>query len=82
MTSLLGEANSMHSHIKQIDKEMQTLVYENYKKFISAADLTKEIDESFSSPEITEDLQDLRSALNRINESQKVIDDRLRPKLK
>ena len=35
---------------------MQTLVYENYTKFMSAADLTKQINDSFSSHSITEDL--------------------------
>jgi hypothetical protein len=50
------QANDMHQHLKQIDREMQTLVYENYTKFMSAADLTKQINDSFSSHSITDDL--------------------------
>ncbi len=49
---------------------------------MSAADLTKQINDSFSSHSITDDLQSLKSALKGINSSHAVIDDRLRLKLK
>lgn len=48
-SQLMLETNRLHDHVDNIDGEMQTLVYENYSKFMSAADLTKSIKESLSS---------------------------------
>lgn len=68
------ETNRLHDHVNSIDGEMQTLVYENYSKFMSAADLTKSIKDSLSSDQINEDLQDLKNSLKSINQTHETID--------
>ena len=68
--------------MNDIDGEMQTLVYENYSKFMAAADLTKSIKESLSSDQITDDLDSLKSSLKSINDTHQTIDNTLKLKLK
>lgn len=63
LNPLINESNQLYSSIKSIDSDLQTLVYENYTKFISATDLTQSINHSLSSPEITNDLEHLKSKL-------------------
>ena len=38
LTELMDKETEMVRHIKALDSDMQTLVYENYNKFISATD--------------------------------------------
>jgi len=72
----------LQQEILTIDKELQTLVYENYTKFIGATDLTKQINKSLSSPEITNELEDLKGHLKSITEAHGSIDSTLKLKLK
>ena len=81
-SQLLLETNRLHDHVDNIDGEMQTLVYENYSKFMSAADLTKSINESLSSDQINDDLDVRKSSLLSINETHEKIDSTLKLKLK
>ena len=81
-SNLLLETNRLHDHVNDIDGEMQTLVYENYSKFMAAADLTKSIKESLSSDQITDDLDSLKSSLKSINDTHQTIDNTLKLKLK
>lgn len=46
---------------------MQTLVYENYTKFLGATSLTQSINDSLCSEEISNDLESLKGHLKQIN---------------
>jgi hypothetical protein len=45
-TQILHETNNLSLSIRQLDSTMQTLVYENYSKFISATDAIRSIGQS------------------------------------
>jgi hypothetical protein len=53
LSELIAESNSLTTDSKQIDGDLQTLVYANYTKFMGATDLTRDINESLSSDEIS-----------------------------
>ena len=63
VNDLITESNALHKETKQIDGDLQTLVYANYTKFMGATDLTRNINASLSSEEITADLEDLKANL-------------------
>ena len=43
LTELMDKETEMVRHIKSLDSDMQTLVYENYNKFISATDTIRKV---------------------------------------
>ena len=43
LTDLMREEEQMVHHIRSLDSDMQTLVYENYNKFISATDTIRKV---------------------------------------
>lgn len=43
LTELMDKEQEMVKHIKTLDSDMQTLVYENYNKFISATDTIRKV---------------------------------------
>jgi len=43
LTELMDKETEMVQHIKSLDSDMQTLVYENYNKFISATDTIRTV---------------------------------------
>ena len=43
LTELMDKETEMVRHIKLLDSDMQTLVYENYNKFISATDTIRKV---------------------------------------
>jgi hypothetical protein len=43
LTELMDKESEMERHIKTLDSDMQTLVYENYNKFISATDTVRKV---------------------------------------
>jgi hypothetical protein len=44
LSELMDKETEMVRHIKALDSDMQTLVYENYNKFISATDTIRKVD--------------------------------------
>ena len=82
LNDLIAESNALHKETKQIDGDLQTLVYANYTKFMGATDLTRNINASLSSDEITADLEDLKANLQAINKHHNEIDSSLKLKLK
>ena len=44
LTELMDKEAEMVQHIKSLDSDMQTLVYENYNKFISATDTIRTVE--------------------------------------
>ena len=47
LTELMDRENDMVRQIRSLDSDMQTLVYENYNKFISATDTIRKVDGFF-----------------------------------
>lgn len=43
LTELMDKESEMLRQIKSLDSDMQTLVYENYNKFISATDTIRKV---------------------------------------
>lgn len=43
LTELMDKENEMVKQIRALDSDMQTLVYENYNKFISATDTIRKV---------------------------------------
>ena len=43
LTELMDKETEMDRHIRSLDSNMQTLVYENYNKFISATDTIEKV---------------------------------------
>ncbi|XP_055955963.1 vacuolar protein sorting-associated protein 51 homolog [Patella vulgata] len=51
LTELMDKENDMVRQIKALDSDMQTLVYENYNKFISATDTIRKMKNDFKKME-------------------------------
>jgi DNA anti-recombination protein RmuC len=66
--------------VKNIDGELQTLVYENYNKFIAATDIIKSIKNNMS--DLDSELKNLKTSMNLVNSSYQNIDNRLKYKWK
>ena len=63
-----------------MDGELQTLVYENYHKFISATDIVKSIKNNMN--ELDVELDSLKDSITKINSSYGKFDNKLKLKLK
>lgn len=61
--------------IKNLEGEMQTLVYDNYNKFISATDTVKSVKKKIDAME--EELSKLKTSVGKINESYEKINERV-----
>ena len=51
MTDLMDTEANIYKQIQSLDSEMQTLVYENYNKFISATDTIRKMKVDFKKME-------------------------------
>ena len=77
---LIKKNNELFGEIKSLDGELQTLVYENYNKFISATDIIKNIKTDMIN--LDQEIDNLRGSLDRIGSSYAEVDDKLRYKWK
>ena len=82
MNEIIAQSNTISKDAKQIDSDLQTLVYANYTKFMGATDLTRDINSSLSSDSINDDLESLKSSLKNINKQHTEVDNALKLKLK
>ena len=80
MDELIKMDNQVNSEIRSLDGELQTLVYENYNKFISATDIVKSIKNNMN--ELDVELDSLKESISKINTSYENIDDKLKYKWK
>lgn len=80
MDDLIKMDNQLNSEIRSLDGELQTLVYENYHKFISATDIVKSIKNNMN--ELDVELESLKSSITKINSSYSNVDNRLKLKWK
>lgn len=77
---LLTSANDLSQSIRLLDSTMQTLVYENYSKFISATDAIRSIGQS---AHISNDkLQTLQTKMNKVEQNTHILEERLSGKRK
>ena len=63
-----------------MDNDLQTLVYENYSKFMAASDTLAEIHTEMSA--LDDDLADLRASVKAINKNYATVEDSLQMKWK
>ncbi|KAI9000064.1 hypothetical protein BC832DRAFT_594284 [Gaertneriomyces semiglobifer] len=67
LIDLIQRDNELVAEIKQLDGDMKTLVYENYNKFISAADTIRRMKANVESMEV--EMEQLSNRMNTINHS-------------
>jgi len=77
---LIKMDNNLNSEIRSLDGELQSLVYENYHKFISATDIVTSIKNNMT--ELDEELESLKGSITKINSSYSHIDNKLKYKWK
>jgi vacuolar protein sorting-associated protein 51 len=65
LTQLIDKEQILTKQIKTLDNEMQTLVYENYNKFISATDTIRQMKKDFKTME--DEMTHLISTMSSIN---------------
>ncbi|CAF0948271.1 unnamed protein product [Adineta ricciae] len=65
LTSLIEKEQLLTKQIKTLDNEMQTLVYENYNKFISATDTIRQMKKDFKTME--DEMKRLMSTMSSVN---------------
>lgn len=75
LTELMDKESEMVQHIKSLDSDMQTLVYENYNKFISATDTIRTMKNDFKKME--DEMDDLATNMAAITEFSGRISDTL-----
>ena len=80
LEELLLLQNNLTFEIKSLDGNMQTLVYENYNKFISATDTIRSMKNHVESME--EEMKNLESSMQKIQEITEKVEKRLSPKQK
>ena len=66
LNELMQHEERMHREIKALDSDMQTLVYENYNKFISATDTIRKMKDDFRCME--EEMKSLDENMRAITE--------------
>ena len=75
---LLQENNRIFKECKELDGDLQTLVYENYSKFIDASDSISGVKNSMNA--LDDDLASLKASMVGVNKSFEVVDSRLKLK--
>ncbi|XP_063717211.1 vacuolar protein sorting-associated protein 51 homolog [Symsagittifera roscoffensis] len=75
LTELMDTEHEMVRQIRLLDNDMQTLVYENYNKFISATDTIKKMKTDFHKME--EEMSELRESMGAIGRHSQSIDQSL-----
>lgn len=78
LRELLSLENSLISEIRALDGNMQTLVYENYNKFISATDKIREMKAKVENME--EEINRLAEAMGNIESLTDNIEEKVRPR--
>ncbi|CAK9100016.1 unnamed protein product [Durusdinium trenchii] len=73
LPELVKRANELDAEIKDLDGDMQMLVYENYSKFIRATDVIKQM--KFTIEGLDPDLKVLEGNVSRITDHQKKVED-------
>lgn len=78
ISKLMENEQSLYKNIQSLDSEMQTLVYENYNKFINATDTIKKMGTNFDLME--DELSLLSEKMRKITESSEEISKNLKTK--
>ena len=75
LVQVIEKNNQLFTESKQLDSDLQTLVYENYSKFMAASDTLAEIHLEMSA--LDTDLEDLRNSVKSINKTYETVEDSL-----
>lgn len=78
IAGLMENEQNLHKDIKELDSEMQTLVYENYNKFINATETIREMSSNFDQME--SELEQLSLNMEQITTSSNEISQNLKTK--
>eukprot|EP00928_Gymnodinium_smaydae_P073276 TRINITY_DN56512_c0_g1_i1.p1 TRINITY_DN56512_c0_g1~~TRINITY_DN56512_c0_g1_i1.p1 ORF type:complete len:832 (-),score=218.84 TRINITY_DN56512_c0_g1_i1:147-2642(-) len=73
LPELVQRANTLDAEVKELDADMQMLVYENYSKFIRATDVIKQM--RFTIEGLKPDLRTLDGSLKKISEHQAKVEE-------
>ncbi|RWS28273.1 vacuolar protein sorting-associated protein 51-like protein [Leptotrombidium deliense] len=76
ISQLMEEEQMLHKQIQSLDNEMQTLVYENYNKFISATETVRKMSSHFDKME--EELRQLSGNVDEITKRSEKISKNLK----
>eukprot|EP00055_Hartaetosiga_balthica_P012913 m.64233 g.64233 ORF g.64233 m.64233 type:complete len:906 (-) comp8107_c0_seq1:1436-4153(-) len=77
LRSLIKKETAMNREVKSLESDMQTLVYENYNKFISATDTIRHMKDKVDSME--EEMEKLQKHMQETAAMSTVINNALRP---
>jgi prefoldin subunit 5 len=77
LKQLIDVDDELQSSIRALDTDMQSLVYDNYNKFISATDTIREMKGKVEN--MDSDMSVLVESMNKLNKSSKELRDVLRP---
>merc|ERR1719183_2005965 len=73
LADLVKDANKLEAEVKDLDGDMQMLVYENYSKFIRATDVIKQM--KFTIDSLEPDLKCLDGNIKKISEHQAKVEE-------
>ncbi|CAK9298772.1 unnamed protein product [Gordionus sp. m RMFG-2023] len=77
LNKLMEQENNLKKEIKLLDNDMQSLVYENYNKFINATDIVQNLKCNFSSIESL--IEDVSNKMDKITSSHKKLLEDMKP---
>ena len=80
LVQVIEKNNELFTESKVLDNDQQTLVYENYSKFMAASDTLSELHSQMSA--LDTDLADLKSSIGKINTDYNALDDSMGMKWK
>jgi len=75
---LVNKCNELQIDIRSYDQDIQSMVFENYSKFITSIDTVKKMKDDIE--KVDEKLKTLEDSINKINDSALKIDDNLKVK--
>lgn len=80
LVQVIEKNNELFTESKALDNDQQTLVYENYSKFMAASDTLSELHKQMSA--LDSDLADLKSSVSKINSNYGALEDSMGMKWK
>lgn len=80
LVDVIEKNNELFTESKSLDNDQQTLVYENYSKFMAASDTLSQLHSQMSA--LDGDLADLKTSTETINTNYSVLEDSMSMKWK
>ena len=80
LVEVIEKNNELFTESKALDNDQQTLVYENYSKFMAASDTLSELHTQMSA--LDADLADLKESISTVNTNYSTLEDSMAMKWK